>query len=325
MNLPLFTSDAHATPAPRRLPMLSTTAASRYRKCPRLYFFESVQRVVPLRKDPAARFGTVMHAGREAWMLAHRDGLPTDEWLLRAWAAIDAAEPDLFQRAKAQALMAGYHVRWRNAPIKVLHVEVKFEGPLVNPATDAPAVSRGQHGRLDAVIEHEGRPYVDELKTTSMALDDDAYWSAVRLSSQVADYILGVRHLGIEPAGVFYDVMHTPGHVPLKQNRRNKADETPEEYGQRIAEHIAERPGEYYARRVEVRLRDEMTEAQRDLWATHQQIQWSERTGQWPRSTGACRMGRFLCAFVPVCRGEATLADGTRYARREDSLVKGNA
>lgn len=317
--LDLFAAPEAPPAEPRRLPMLSTTGASRYRRCPRLYYFESVLRYRPAFVDPALKFGKLKHRGLEAWWLAAKQGLPVDEWLTAALAAIDAyPDTDPFERAKARALMVGYHVRWRGAGLVVLHVEVEFEGELVNPATGWPSTTRGQHGRIDAVAQlPDGRIVVVEHKTTGSDIDDPDYWQDVSLSAQVGDYLLGAKHLGLAPAGVLYDVIHKPGQLPLKQNRRNARDETPDEYGQRVAKHIAENPDAYFARRVEVRLTDELRAAQADLWDTHQQISASEREDRWPRNTGACRMYGRLCAFAPVCRGEATLNDGTRYKKEE--------
>jgi hypothetical protein len=308
--LELFAEPAPPAVEPRRLPLLSTTAAGKYRRCPRLYYFEQRLRVRPLYTPAALRFGSTMHLGLEAWL---RSGLD----LQAAWSAIDAAESDPFEAARARALMSGYHTRWKDAPVKVLHVEARFDAPLVNPATGAPSTSRGFTGRLDAVVEWEGRPWIVEHKTTGQDIDDAAYWSAVRLSAQVGDYLAGARALGIEPAGVIYDVLHTPGHRPLKQNQKNARDETPEEFFARICKDIAKKPGGYYARRTEVRLADELREAAADLWAAHKDIQRAERSGVWPRNTGACRVGRSLCAFVPVCRGERTVDDRALYSRKE--------
>lgn len=297
---------------PRRLPLLSTSRASRYRRCPRLDYFESVKRIRPRHEPAPLRFGLTMHAGREAWL---KTGCDLDA----AVKAIIAHEADPFEQARARALMTGYHVRWKDAPIRVLHVEEKIETALINPATGAAATSRGFQARLDAVVELDGAVYINELKTTSSDLDDPLYWSAVRLSSQVGDYLAGAKALGIEPAGVIYDVMHTPGQRPYQVNRAHKVAETPDEFFRRVADDIRQKPAEYFARRIEVRLHDELREAQADLWATHLQIQWSERTGQWPRNTGACRVGRSLCGFVPVCRGERALDDKTLYEERRDA------
>lgn len=310
MNLSLFGPPPLVAVEPRRLPLLSTTAAAKYRRCPRLYFFEQVLRVRPRYIPAPLRFGLTMHAGLEAWMRGGCD-------LEAALNAIESAEADPFERARAHALMMGYHVRWKASPLKVLHVEVRADGPLMNPATGAPSTTRGFTCRLDGVVEYEGRPWIIEHKTTSSDLDDHLYWSAVRLSAQVGDYLEGAKALGIEPAGVIYDVLHTPGHRPLVQNRKNERNEMPDEFEARVCKDIAKAPGEYYVRRHEVRLVDELREAAADLWATHKDIQRAERSGVWPRNTGACRVGRHLCAFVPVCTGTSTLDNKALYERRE--------
>lgn len=90
-------------------------------------------------------------------------------------------------------------------------------------------------------------------------------------------------------------------------------DETPEEYRERLLADIAEHPDEYFARGEIVRMADEESAAAQDVWAIAERIRASQVTGRWPRNVDACdSYGRF-CEYWPVCTGETTIDDPTRY------------
>ena len=72
---------------------------------------------------------------------------------LEAALAALAAEPDPYARATADALMRGYHVRWKDEPIRVIAVERPFVAPLVNPETGAASRTVELAGKCDAIAE----------------------------------------------------------------------------------------------------------------------------------------------------------------------------
>jgi hypothetical protein len=130
------------TTANRRLPLVTTSSLKSFRSCPRRYFHAYVQRRREIETADALRFGTLIHAGLEAWW---RSGS-----LDRALAAM-AGEADPFERVKAEELILGYHVRWIDAPLQVLAVEEEFVAPLVNPETGAESRTFLRGGKIDAL------------------------------------------------------------------------------------------------------------------------------------------------------------------------------
>lgn len=126
---------------PRALPLLSASSLSAWRSCSRLYLYGNVMRMRPIAKAKALTFGTAVHEALEAWWHTVDIGL--------ALAKLDRLA-DPFERARAQAMVAGYHVRWKDEPLDVLAVEVEFETPLVaSDGTTSQDFTIG--GRIDAI------------------------------------------------------------------------------------------------------------------------------------------------------------------------------
>ena len=129
-----------------RLPLLSNSAMSAYRACPRKYLYSYVQRRRPLVTPHALTFGTLMHAGLEVWWSSVDLGATL--------AAVQGA-PDPFDVVRAEELLRGYHARWAEEPIRVLAVEKPFVAPLVNPETGAASRTFELAGKCDAIAEVE--------------------------------------------------------------------------------------------------------------------------------------------------------------------------
>src|SRR6185503_2240955 len=120
----------------------------------------------PSRERDPLRFGSLIHAGLEAWWKAE----PLDR-LDAALEAIKGGVADEFERARAEETIVAYHLRWDGdmADYEVLSVEPRFDAPLLNPATMMPSRTFRLAGRIDAILRRraDGRVLVREFKTTS--------------------------------------------------------------------------------------------------------------------------------------------------------------
>lgn len=132
----------------RRLPVLSASSMRTYRACPRKYFYAYEKRRRAIADADALRFGTLVHRGLEVWW--------TTVDLERALAAMRASYTglsiDQVDAIKAEALMVGYHFRWKDEPLEVLAVEQQFVAPLVNPKTGAESKTWELAGKIDAIV-----------------------------------------------------------------------------------------------------------------------------------------------------------------------------
>lgn len=333
--------------------LLTTSQMKAERACPRLQRIEYGLGYRPILAADVLRFGTLNHDGLEAWWLAAMKGIAGDERLALTLAAVQG-EADPFDRVRAEELLRGYHYRWQDEPYEVLAVEQQFEADLVNPATGAKSKLFRLGGKIDAVVRdlRTGQVLIVEHKTSSEDISPGSeYWKRLRMDGQVSIYFAGARTLGHDVAGCLYDVLGKPGlrpsNVPLvdeggvkivldaagervrtKDGKkwRESADsasgyvlqtrpETPEEFRGRLVQAISAEPDRYYSRGEVVRLEAELTEWQYDVWRLAQQIREEQRAGFAPRNPDSCvRYGR-TCPFFPVCSGEGSLDDATRYRR----------
>lgn len=143
------------------------------------------------------------------------------------------------------------------------------------------------------------------------------YWAKLTLDDQISGYMVGARALGFPPDGVLYDVLRKPALRPYEKNSKRVFDETPEEYRDRCIDDIAKRPEYYYQRGVVVRLEDEERDAAYDTWVTADLIRLSRNASRWPRNVDACTQYNRMCDYWPVCSGQATIDDPTKYERGE--------
>lgn len=190
--------------------------------CPRYHQYRYIERKHAITTSSAARFGTLFHAGLEAWWLGYR--LDYAERLSTTYDAIAKVVHELGcddeERAIAEELMLGYHARWHEEPLVTEFVEHQFQRPLVNPLTSRPSRTYDLGGKIDALVtdSRDGRRYLVEHKTTSSDIGEGSdYWQRLRMDGQVSAYY----HAFSDVAGCLYDVIRRPGQ------RRYKA--TPED------------------------------------------------------------------------------------------------
>jgi hypothetical protein len=320
-----MTISTPATP----LPLLTASRLKDARACQRRHKHRYLDGYAPIEDVQPLRFGSLMHEALAAWWTAD-----AGDRLTPALAAIpDDAEP--FDAAMARALILGYDTRWAGQTLTTLAVEQEFRCPLINPATSAASRTWELAGKLDAVAQDtEGRVILVEHKTTASDITPGGeYWRRLRLDGQVSIYFEGARASGYDVQVCLYDVLRKPGLRPLKATppdarkytkdgylykTQRDADETAEQYFDRLCEAIAENPAAYYQRGDVVRLDAEMAEAMFDVWQIGRQIRESDLAQRWPRNPDACSNYGRTCAFFDVCCNQASLDDTTIFRKLTD-------
>lgn len=136
-----------------RLPVLSTTALSCLRRCPRLYEYKYEMGLEPVERADVLRFGSLMHLGLEAWWLSNGSLEAALLAMSKRSENGQMISVDPFEAAKARALMLGYHAKWSEVPMNVLAVEKEFTAPLVNPDTGKASRTYLRGGKVDAIAE----------------------------------------------------------------------------------------------------------------------------------------------------------------------------
>jgi PD-(D/E)XK nuclease superfamily len=268
--------------------------------------------------DEALYVGSLVHGGLEVWY--NRMQVEPGPF-----AIADALESlpeiaDPFIRVRVEELLRGYHLRWKEQPWEILAIEEEFQGPLLNPETGAASRTWLQAGKLDLVVRDEqGRAMLVEHKTSSEDISaGSAYWTRLRMDSQLSTYYDGAAAAGFAVQGVIYDVIGKPRLKPYQVSQRRDTPETPEEFRERFRAHIAENVNKVYARGEVVRLEGELEDHRFDVWQLGRILAESERMGRAPKNPDACMLFGRPCQYLPVCSGEASLDDVTRYERVEN-------
>lgn len=332
--------------------LLTSSRLKDGRACARLHHIRYELGYSPVGDVAVLRFGRLWHAGLEEWWraVAVRAADPLEPALAR----VRTGDADPFERAKAEALLVGYAVRWLDEPYDVIAVESEFRGPLRNPATGAASRTWRLGGKLDVLVRdrRDGLVRLMEHKSASEDISPGSeYWKRLRMDGQVSVYYEGARLLGYDVAGCIYDVAGKPalrpGQVPVldeaglkivrdaagervrtKDGKRWRQtgdtelgytlltrDETPDEYRARLLLAVSAEPDRYFQRGEVVRLEAEAAEGMADVWQIGQVIRENQLARRWPRNPDACvRFGR-TCPFFSVCTGEASLDDPTKFTR----------
>lgn len=330
--------------------LLTSSRLSCARQCQRKHRYKYGLGYRPTGDVHALRFGTLVHAGLEAWWKASGDAR-----LDAALAAVQV-ESDVWDRIRAEEVLRGYHYRWESEPYETIAVEQQFEAPLINPETGRPSQTWRLGGKVDAIVRdlRDGRVLVLEHKTSSADITPGSeYWRRLRIDGQVSIYYEGARALGHNVEGCLYDVLAKPGlqpkAVPLLDEEGRKVvldadgervltakgeprqtgdtakgyvlqtrEETPEEYQVRVREHIAADPIGYYQRGEVPRLDGEVGEALHDVWQLGRQIREAELAERFPRNPDACTAWGRTCEFFDVCTGAGSLEDPVHFTRSTD-------
>lgn len=192
--------------------LLTNSRAKSFRACARLHQLQYNLGYRSCQDADATRFGNLWHDGQEAWFLAIKAGKAQDDWLTDAFAAIQARAKDPLDQVRAEELMLGYHVRWKDEGFLVLEVEVEFLCDLVNPETGAPSRTFDLAGKIDGiVVDRESRVMLLEHKTSSEDIGvGSEYWRRLTLDPQISTYFKGARSLNHQVEGCIYDVVSKP-------------------------------------------------------------------------------------------------------------------
>ena len=301
-------------------------------ECRRYWQYKHILRRVPKGVATSLFLGRIWHELMEIWWAGEGEDRWTDaDKVLQKY--IDTKQVDPYDGAKLQAMLMGYHARWHEGGYKLVHSEMPFVMPIVNPEDE-----REHHdmfvycGQIDKIAEDKaGNLLFAEHKTTS----DDAgagsdYWKRLTVDLQVSGYYLGAEHeLGKKVAYCLYDVAAKPAQRPLKATPADKRkttkdgkpyanqrleDESPGEYGVRIVESIKAEPDKFFVRGEITRLDKQIEAVRYDIWDAANMLGDDLVAGRFPRNTKACRRpsGK-MCEYFDVCAGDASIDDDTRF------------
>jgi hypothetical protein len=300
--------------------------------CERLHYYQYQLNRRAIDAGEQVAYGTAVHAGLEAWWGWYQH--PTaDTPLLAAMAALRPSGDDWLD-ARVELTLSAYDLRWRASMegVEVLGVEVEFRAPIrTRMRRKMKGLMLG--GKIDALIRIAGKVWIVEHKTTGSDISPGAtYWQRLRMDPQISVYFAGARALGYEPEGCLYDVIQRIDYKPFlatpeDQRKYTKAgalyanqraeDESMLDYRLRLTSRIADTPSAWFARAEVIRLEEELRSSEDDVRATALAIRDAQARQYHVRNPDAChRYGR-PCAYYPVCSGDASIEDPTRYQQTD--------
>ena len=330
-----------------KMRLLTNSMRSKFAQCHRAYKLAYVDMKRPVVTSDALSFGTAFHALLERYW--KREEITEDMF------ALDDPFKAVTLRKLFDGYCLKY-LNDDISKYDSLGAEIGFEAPLMNPETGAVSRTWTLAGKIDAIAREKdtGRTVIVEHKTTSQDIGPGSdYWKKIPIDGQVSGYYVGAQVAGYDAQNCVYDVIRKPAIKPsssipvldeeglkiavyedsgerayLKNGKpRQSADkdngiilmtreETPEEYGERLADDIAARPDYYFARLDVARSSDDLAEYLFDMWAVGREIADAERMGRFSRNPNACSMyGQ--CEYFDVCTGCASIDDVTLFRTAE--------
>lgn len=226
MSYPRATFAAMSTNPPM---YISASSYTKFRTCPRLFLYEQILGITLVRDEGARRFGTLYHAGLEAWW-REMAGRPP-------WTSVDAAlvaaikgiaenarhvQTDPFEVARAEVMIVGYHATYLELDFTLPElpgggVETSFDVALRDPEGKVIPGWR-LRGKKDALVRFnsEDRSKVVEHKTSGQEIGAGSdYWARLSIDTQSSIYIEAAQQLGHDVDTVLYDVSRKPEARPL--------------------------------------------------------------------------------------------------------------
>jgi hypothetical protein len=286
---------------------LTNSRRKLFNECSRKHHYTYNLGYRPRKSGDALLFGSGFHLALETWALSESRAIP-DVRALRDAKGRPIQIENEFEYARLQALVAGWVMRWGNEPMEYVAVEVEFEMPLVHPVTGETSSFWVLGGKIDGIVKRAAKKSTLEYKTTSEDKSPGSvYWQRLPMNSQISLYADGAVAVGHPPESCVYDVSLRPQQRPLKQNKKNPRDETPDEFYVRILKDIAANPADYFSRGEIVRFENELVRARLDVWETAEQMRFAIDSGCHPRNPESCHNFNRSCAFLPICLGETQL------------------
>lgn len=332
--------------------VLTHSRTQTFQTCRRKHYFRYELGIRPESDARPLRIGQAIHVGLDLYAKSE----PIDSVVLATrlrysnipdWAkeSDDALHEYSCEGELAVAMLRAYFKHYDNVTLRpectvaaIVHSEIDFELPIINPETGGTIRVFKNRGKIDKIVKlGDGRLAVMEHKTTSDDIDPGSdYWLRLCIDQQISRYMCAAQDMEWHVETVLYDVIAKPKHSPklipevdengvkvvvdrngervrTKDGKkwRETADteqgyilmtrrETPEEYGRRVEEAMLAEPDRYFARREVPRLTSDLMRFRQELYDQAKDIAEARRTGRHFRNSAAC-VGYGRCEYLDLC------------------------
>jgi len=288
--------------------VLTSSSLSKFRTCPRLYFYEFELKRLPVSEGTARGFGKLVHRALEAWWTG---GLEA------AVVAMKAETMDEETATKVAAILACYTPP-RNL-YDVLAVEEPFEVKIESPSAGRAFYGYRLAGKIDLVLKEKATGevvIVDHKTTVSEIVGFGTYWSALQIDGQMQNYCLARG-----ATKFIYDVIRKPGIKLCGKDQKEAAAKgitAGEAYMIRVRADMDAAPAEFFQWREHQKLDSDIQDARLDLWQQVEMFRACETDARFPRNCNSC-VGRYgTCAFLDVCSGRASIEDNNLFRTKSE-------
>jgi PD-(D/E)XK nuclease superfamily len=267
-----------------------------YRACEQKFYWFEEAHIIGKGRSPAPGFGIAMHSAIEHFRKAKKLGMNFSRSLDAGKAALIASyqanmppenQQEVMQDDKrslpnAIRIFDGYCKHYEPFLYSFLYVEIPFA--LYIGQIDS-AVSKGRKdvvyvGIIDAVLEHRGRVYVNDLKTTAWTLNE-SWLEGFRMDQGLIGYTIAARELlGVDTQ---YALVH--GIWVQKEPKSDKAKKI----------------DEYFKSKEIYWDEEQLKEWHRNTLKTAERIERSRASNDWQMDYGQNCSAFGGCSYRPLC------------------------
>lgn len=334
-NLPVLPFDA----APMKL---THSEMACFRDCPRRWGYRYLMRRAARRVAHALWFGNAVHLCLETYWNArkHSNARLGDESHLNAGLAAIPQDASEYDAVRMRVMLAAYAAMWNPKPGRVLHTELPFDLPLINPATGEEHALFRRAGKIDLVLGYAQGAAIVEHKTKGSKVDE-SYTRRLRVDEQISHYTAACDAMGMPVLKIVYDVLLKPDlepqsatpvekrkwTKPTKQNPEPRLyegqrleNETMEAFKERLLAKWMEEPSKYIFQIPVERTQGDRHEWEYEVWDQAELMRFCAENGHFPKNSRSCsnHFGSY-CDYLPVCEGTADIHDDSRYALLPDA------
>ena len=197
-----------------------TSSLSSFLSCPRMYNWTNLQGYKSKTYGMATGFGSAVHEGLEVLDIQKFKGATKDEAVVAAikHVLLEFGESLNLSEDKARGLTAALRaVTWRAEEFweDLFEIATMPDGePCLEQRFEVP-FGNGEYrfsGRIDKVVQLEGKLYLCDVKTTKTTLNSN-YFGNFMPNNQVFSYLWAAREvLGLDVAGFIIDAVQTGVH-----------------------------------------------------------------------------------------------------------------
>jgi hypothetical protein len=228
----------------------------------------------------------------------------------------------LVERAKVMYGISAYEWYYQNDEYETLATELKFEHPIINPATGRTLPNCKLVGKIDKLVRNQnGIPMVMEHKTTSSSMDSGStFWQNLRLNTQISMYVGAAQKMQLDGDLEMYGIMPTD---PLIQecvfDGLRKPSIAPKKLSQGDSKEFVE-TGMYYGKKFEV----DVTDFNPNTATCDEELGFLTIDGECPEVKAGAKAGTFTIRETPEMYGMRLMVDMSErpefyFGRREVS------